>query len=57
MLLPAKPEPAKPVEVAQAPAAKPQELPKTASSLPLIALLGGLSAASGLTLKLRRKLG
>ena len=56
---PAKPEPAKPVEVAQAapaPAAKPQELPKTASSVPLIALLGGLSGASGLALKAWRKL-
>ena len=59
-IAPAKQEPAKPVEVAQAapaPAAKPQELPKTASSLPLMALLGGLATASGLTLKLRRKLG
>ena len=56
---PAKAEPAKPVEVAQAaaaPAAQPQELPKTASSLPLVALLGGLSAASGLALKAWRKL-
>jgi hypothetical protein len=50
---PARPEPAT-VEVAQAtpaPAAKEKELPKTASALPLIALLGGLSAASGLALK------
>jgi cell division septation protein DedD len=56
---PARPEPAKPVEVSQAtpaPAAKQQELPKTASMLPLIALLGGLSAASGLALKACRKL-
>lgn len=58
-IAPAKPEPAKPVEVAQAtpaPAAKPQELPKTASSLPLMALLGGLSVASGLALKACRML-
>jgi hypothetical protein len=51
---PATPEPAKPVEVAQATpasAAKQQEPPKTASTLPLIALLGGLSLASGLVLK------
>ena len=57
---PARPEPAKPVEIAQAapaPAAKEQELPKTASALPLIALLGCLSAASGLILKACRKLG
>ncbi len=56
---PARLEPAKPAEVAQAtpaPAAKQQELPKTASTLPLIALLGGLSAASGLALKACRKL-
>lgn len=56
--VPVRSEPAKPVEVAQAtpaPVAKQQELPKTASTLPLIALLGGLSAASGLALKARRK--
>ena len=56
---PVRPESAKPVEVAQAkpaPAAKPPELPKTASTLPLIALLGGLSTASGLVLKAYRKL-
>ena len=50
---------AKPVEVAQAtpaPVTKQQELPKTASTLPLIALLGGLSTASGLVLKACRKL-
>jgi len=55
---PATPEPTKPVEVAQAtpaPAAKQPELPKTASTLPLIALLGGLSLASGLALKVCRK--
>ena len=52
-------EPTKPVEVAQAtaaPVAKQQELPKTASTLPLIALLGGLSVAFGLALKACRKL-
>jgi len=56
---PVRQEPARPVEVAQAtpaPAAKQQELPKTASMLPLIALLGGLSAASGLSLTACRKL-
>jgi len=56
---PVRQEPARPVEVAQAtpaPAAKQQELPKTASTLPLIALLGGLSAASGLALTACRKL-
>jgi hypothetical protein len=55
---PATPEPTKPVEVAQATpasAAKQPELPKTASTLPLIALLGGLSLASGLALKVCRK--
>lgn len=52
------PEPAKPVEIAQTaptPAVKEKELPKTASVLPLIALLGSLAAASGLALKTFRK--
>jgi hypothetical protein len=48
--------PSKPAEVAQAqpapaPAEQKRELPKTASSLPLAALLGGLAVASGSLLK------
>jgi len=52
---PAKPEPKPPVEIAQAqPAPTPapaKELPKTGSSLPLIALVGVLSIVSGAALR------
>jgi len=44
-----------PVEVAQAPAPAPAELPKTGSPLPLIGLLGLLSLASSLGLRMARK--
>jgi len=49
------PQPA-PAEVAQAPEPAPTKLPKTASNLPLLGLLGALSIALGLALKAARSL-
>jgi hypothetical protein len=51
----ATPTPA-PVQVAAAPAVETQELPATAGSMPLIALLGGLAISMALGLKLFLKL-
>lgn len=47
---------ATPAPVAVAPVAETKELPQTASSMPLIALLGGLSISLALSLKLFLKL-
>jgi len=47
----APPPPPSAAQPAPAPAAPPQELPKTASDLPLIGLLGGLAVASGALLR------
>jgi LPXTG-motif cell wall-anchored protein len=49
----AAPEPAAPATVAAAP--KPAKLPKTASPLPLLGLVGGLLALAGAGLTLRRR--
>jgi LPXTG-motif cell wall-anchored protein len=49
------PPPAPPAEPAPAPAPKKHQLPKTASSTPLVALLGGLSLAAAAAVRFGRR--